>query len=761
MSFSALFVLILLGVEAILYLAAVIQLAHRRVGLERVAPLLALYALGGFVLALVELFWRSGRMDFLGEQAFAHIELFGTLALSLVLVYLVRVFLGLKRSYVWLIFGAVIALVLSLLNFNILPLPPILWTNGIYSLPSESLDSLIALFGWILFQTASILTVWSALRRIRQPLHRNRVSYWLPAFIFLAANDILLFVSGQSWGGVFRLLAVLLLVYILTRHKLPDMRQILRRVMTILLGAALILAAYYLGYWAQGWVIRSGLSRDPFLVGVALTLILAIIFFPVFGLLQSLLNRLVRISSYNPSQTLRDYSVSISNILEMERLASVAVGLIIEAMDIRRGFLFLVDKEMDANAQPRFRLRGVRSEISHSVPVGTLSQDSPIARVLNLEHRPLLQYDIDLLPVYQKAQQTERRWLAALEAEVYVPIISKNEWIGMLALGAKSSGNRYTDDDLNILSTIANQTAVALENARLVDNLVRLNREIRQAYQALDNAARELERLDRTKSDFISIASHELRTPLTVMRGYTEMLLEDPSIKQNPTHLMTIQGIHKSTIRLHEIMDSMFDIAKIDARTIELQMQNLDLPELIQSVCSGLTKSVQDRRQVLTLDLPSLPSIKADPATLRKLFFHLVMNAIKYTPNNGKISIVGRALNPNQRDLPEGGVEIVVADTGVGVAPEFRETIFTKFYQPEEDLNKHSTGKTKFKGSGAGLGLALSKGIVEAHGGKIWVESPGYDDVNFPGSQFHVILPMRRQGESETIRMGSAVKMRL
>jgi signal transduction histidine kinase len=516
------------------------------------------------------------------------------------------------------------------------------------------------------------------------------------------------------------------------------MGQILRRVITILLGAGLILLAYYVGYLVQGLVLRSGLSRDPFTVGVVLTILLAALFYPVFALLQGLLNRMARASNYNPSQTLRDYSVSISNILEMERLASVAVGLIIEAMDIRRGFLFLVDKEMDANAQPRFRLRGVRSEISHSIPVGTLNQESPIARVFNVEHRPLLQYDIDLLPLYQKAPQTERRWLSTLEAEVYVPILSKNEWIGMLALGAKSSGNRYTDDDLNILSTIANQTAVALENARLVDNLVRLNREIRQAYQALDNAARELERLDRTKSDFISIASHELRTPLTVMRGYTEMLLEDPSIRQNPTHLMTIQGIHKGTIRLHEIMDSMFDIAQIDARTIELHMQNLDLPELIQSVCNGLTKSIQDRKQTLTLDFPSLPSIKADPTTLRKLFFHLATNAIKFTPNGGKINIVGRALNPNQRDLPEGGVEIVVADTGVGVAPEFREIIFTKFYQPEEDLNKHSTGKTKFKGAGAGLGLALSKGIVEAHGGRIWVESEVGE-----GTAFYFTLPRK------------------
>jgi signal transduction histidine kinase len=90
--------------------------------------------------------------------------------------------------------------------------------------------------------------------------------------------------------------------------------------------------------------------------------------------------------------------------------------------------------------------------------------------------------------------------------------------------------------------------------------------------------------------------------------------------------------------------------------------------------------------------------------------------------------------------LPNGGVEIIVSDTGVGVDPETRDIIFSKFYQPG-DLSKHSTSKTRFKGSGAGLGLALSKGIVEVHGGHIWVESTGYDEINFPGSHFHVTLP--------------------
>ena len=109
---------------------------------------------------------------------------------------------------------------------------------------------------------------------------------------------------------------------------------------------------------------------------------------------------------------------------------------------------------------------------------------------------------------------------------------------------------------------------------------------------------------------------------------------------------------------------------------------------------------------------------------------------------------------------PNGGVEVIVSDTGVGVDPNLREVIFTKFYQPGE-LGKHSTSKTRFKGGGAGLGLALSKGIIEAHGGRIWVESPGYDEVNFPGSQFHIILPLTKLENGENHRMSEEMRFGL
>jgi signal transduction histidine kinase len=427
-------------------------------------------------------------------------------------------------------------------------------------------------------------------------------------------------------------------------------------------------------------------------------------------------------------------------------------------MDISRGFLFLVDSDLTSDAQKAYRLRAVRNQGERQIKVLTLTSEHPVAKRLVQEQRPLLQYDLDLLPAYRAVSSSEREWFNHLEAEVYLPIFSKREWIGLLALGAKISGKRYSEEDLVTLAALANQTAVALENARLVENLVQLNTELRQAYRALDRANRDLERLDQTKSDFISIASHELRTPLTAIIGYTEMLTEDQSLPP-PVHRL-LQNISKGTRRLHEIMDSMFDIAQIDTRTLQLNLTPVDTASLIKEVSDSLEKSFIERKQTLTINIPALPLAKADPNLLKKLFQHLLTNAIKFTPNDGKINVAARILPTHSAELPHGGVEIIVSDTGVGVDPASQDIIFSKFYQPG-DLSKHSTSKTRFKGSGAGLGLALSKGIVEAHGGRIWVESKGYDEVNFPGSNFHVVLPLSNSAKNGDAGLGEEVKVQV
>jgi signal transduction histidine kinase len=155
--------------------------------------------------------------------------------------------------------------------------------------------------------------------------------------------------------------------------------------------------------------------------------------------------------------------------------------------------------------------------------------------------------------------------------------------------------------------------------------------------------------------------------------------------------------------------------------------------------------SIPDRQLTLALgEFPSeLGTFFADPQRLYVVFNHIVGNSIKYTPDGGSITISARLLKTS----PEKGIDFVqvsIADTGIGIAPEDLERIFDKFSGVTEPL-RHSSGRTKFKGGGPGLGLAVAKGIIDAHGGKIWVESPGYDERRCPGSTFYFVLPVRRE----------------
>jgi signal transduction histidine kinase len=747
--------LILHLILAALYLPLLFTLIQRHEGHETAAMLLGGYALIGAFLNVAEGLWRSGRLSVATQRVANDLQTYGALLLVFFLLLTVVSFLR-RNLRAWLVVGTLWAAGFVLIVLNVFGLGDVIWTNGRYSLTLERLAPAWAMLGWLLFMLGSVLSVRSAYARSRQPLLRNRLNYWTPVFLMIAINDVLVLGGIPLPGNPIRLGAIALATFIVVTHDPPDLVEISRRVVTYIITTLVIVGFYVAGFTASQTVFRALPSYSPLLVGAGIALLLSLIFTPLLSLVRRWVNRWLNIQEFHPSRTLHAYSEQISNILDMQRLANVAVGLIIEAMDISRGFLFLVDSELTSDAQKAYRLRAVRNQGERQVKIITLTNDHPVVKHLVQEARPLLQYDLDLLPAFRAVSSHEREWFNHLEAEVYLPIFSKREWIGLLALGAKISGKRYSENDLVTLSALANQTAVALENARLVENLVQLNTELRQAYRALDRANRDLERLDQTKSDFISIASHELRTPLTTIIGYTEMLIEDRALP--PAAHAMLKSISNGTRRLHEIMDSMFDIAQIDTRTLQLHLTPVDTASLIKEVSDELQKSIQERNQNLTIDIPSLPLTKADPNLLKKLFQHLLTNAIKFTPNDGKISVIARALPTRSAELPHGGVEIIVSDSGVGVDPASQDIIFSKFYQPG-DISKHSTSKTRFKGSGAGLGLALSKGIVEAHGGRIWVESKGYDEVNFPGSKFHVVLPLSNSSKNEESKLGEEVKV--
>jgi len=272
----------------------------------------------------------------------------------------------------------------------------------------------------------------------------------------------------------------------------------------------------------------------------------------------------------------------------------------------------------------------------------------------------------------------------------------------------------------------------------------RLRANDQAALDDLRDAYTTLARLDQAKLDFIDIAAHELRTPLTVIQGYAEMLRQHPTA-QDPVVGEIARGIIRGAERLHEIMGGMLDITKIDTEALNVTRA----PVLLRSVFTELKhhfREVLDERR-LSLDIEQIgdvPFIEADPSLIYKTFYQLLSNAIKYTPDGGAIRITAWLADV---DGVGPAVAVAVEDSGVGIDPAHHALIFEKFYQ-FGTAAQHSSGKTTFKGGGPGLGLALVKGAVEAHGGMVWVESEGCDERRCPGSVFKVVLPLHAPDQS-------------
>jgi signal transduction histidine kinase len=262
----------------------------------------------------------------------------------------------------------------------------------------------------------------------------------------------------------------------------------------------------------------------------------------------------------------------------------------------------------------------------------------------------------------------------------------------------------------------------------------RLERKIRE----LETAHAEMQRVEKMKSDFIILASHELRTPLSSAYGHTQLLLQNPEIpgaldeEGSPRYLL--QRISAATQRLDQVFDEIRNVSLIDADRLDLAQEPVMLKPLVYSVVENL-QSLGPRRnlQFESEGLADLAVISGDSKRLYQAVRNVVSNAMKCTPDGGRIRITGEQL--------EDVVHLSVQDTGVGIPPDERERIFDRFYVLEDTMYHHSS-KTAFKGGGLGLGLAVARGIIEAHGGRIWAESEGYDEERLPGSIFHILLPL-------------------
>lgn len=297
---------------------------------------------------------------------------------------------------------------------------------------------------------------------------------------------------------------------------------------------------------------------------------------------------------------------------------------------------------------------------------------------------------------------------------------------------------------------------------RLVQAIVHDTTRETEIKENMQSSSRELLRLNQMKDSFLGLVSHELKTPLTIVLGYTELLRNDMRDAVPPRLQPVVKNIGDAAERLSRVVQDMVDVSLIDGRSLQLDIQEIQLNTLVQLAVNNLEFSLDQRDQKAELRLDAgLPPIKGDSRRLLQMVNNLLKNAIKFSPDGGTIHVKTRLVNsldalPKVGTVPEGVLRnlsdgtrayagLVVTDSGVGIIEDDRELVFEKFFGSGR-IEEHSSGHYQFKSKGPGLGLAIVKGIVELHGGEVWVEScRKEEDCAYPGISFYVLLPLPHQ----------------
>lgn len=296
---------------------------------------------------------------------------------------------------------------------------------------------------------------------------------------------------------------------------------------------------------------------------------------------------------------------------------------------------------------------------------------------------------------------------AQVTTAVALPLVVAGEKIGILGLGKGQKKPAFVRSDLELLSVLASQAAIAIQNARL--------------FTRLRNAYEQLKELDRMKSDFISTVSHELRSPLHSISGYVQLLL-DGKAPDEATERECLEIVYRQTQHLTNLINDLLDASRMESVRLALQKEPVQMYAVVQEVMDEL-QALADQAQIALANklTPDLPSVLGDKERLKQVVRNLIHNAIKFTPKKGQVMVSAK--------LETGRLVVSVQDNGIGIPAESLPRMFERFYQVDSSSTRHV--------GGTGLGLYICKQIVTAHNGEIWVES----EVG-KGSTFSFSLPL-------------------
>jgi len=517
---------------------------------------------------------------------------------------------------------------------------------------------------------------------------------------------------------------VVFIAYAITRYRLLDIKTIIKRSSVFTFLVAIIAIVFVMLSNFLIFVFNLYLGSYTQLISTIISAIIIVIFYDLIKRnLEYLTDKFLFIKSYNPSRVLSEMSIWALSEIDLVKLLELLEKKLADIFYFKKiAFLFLDEKK---------RLTLMKQSGFDEQQLSSFAQGKEKFLPLYFSDNKGIKVIPELKTAYEAGEYQPKSLeilygLFDMDVALVAPLFVKGNLMGLVLIGDKKSGDLYNQIDIDMISAIAGQLAMAIENARLYEKQkqfnIKLKQEVKRATAKLESANKELQRLDDAKSEFLSIASHQLRTPTTIIKGYISMMQEGSFGKLSKNISDSLDKVYIATERLLNLIENLLDISRIESGRLEFDIKPLDLSKLADELKTEFEKKAQDKKLKLLVSYPSdLPMVNTDASKIKEVASNLVDNAIKYTPK-GEVSI----------ELHQEGTSVVfcVSDTGIGIAVEDLSRLFNKFVRGSNMSTTHPEG--------TGLGLYFARVVIENLGGRIWVESVGKGR----GSKFCFSLPL-------------------
>jgi len=599
----------------------------------------------------------------------------------------------------------------------------------------------IITFSYLVYSIYHLVRAYRLTKSLQQ---RNRIRYlWVGAGVVALGTFSNLFPHFQSFpiDVTASIINAMIIAIAIGRHRLLDMSLVIRKGMLYSIPTVVIATCYFLLITLATTIFHAS-GGTQIVISLILAVLAALVAQPLLNQAQNFVDRLFFREKYDSTQMLQRLSQTAASMLQLDKLINMILEEVTSTIHIGKAAFFLKsDKSGDfllttqqgLNEQGKFLFR----------------KDHPIAEWLYRNSEALTHAEIEMRPQFKALWGREKEQLELLEAELFIPVIVKNELVGIITLGPKLSEEQYSQDDVLTITTLANQTAVAIENARLFWQLEGTLTALRKAHDELElrvqertadlakanealkaeNQVRlraeeaikrytiELERSNKELQQFAYVASHDLQEPLRMVSSFLSLLERryGPQLDQDAKDF--IHYAVDGAIRMQSLIYDLLQYSRVGTRG--KPFEEIDLNKIVNQAKENLKIAIKENKANIICN--KLPEIQGDDTQLTQVFQNLIGNAIKFHGEKSpEINI--------STERVDGCYEIIVKDNGIGIDPLYKDKVFLIFQRLH----------TRDEYPGTGIGLAICKRIIERHGGNIWVESKLGE-----GAAFHFSIPVK------------------